>query len=202
MSVWFWWRFRPRWSLQRTLLLFGGLIAWLGGMTAQAASNTLPSPAGRVSDVVMDVDLNQLKPPECAGIPIENLIVADGSGNPVSGTAGNDLILGTSGSDQLDGLAGDDCIVAGGGDDGWVLFWFLGFPLFPSTYLQGGPGNDVILGGPGDDVMEGGDGNDALYGGVGRDVLQGNAGDDYLDGGSDSDYCSGGTGSDTTVNCP
>ncbi len=201
MSVWRWW-LRPRWSLRRTLLLLGILVLWLGGMTAQAASNTLPSPAGRVSDLILGVDVNQFKPPECAGIPIDNLIVADGSGNAINGTLGNDLMLGTSGSDQLNGLDGDDCIVGGGGDDGWVLLWFFGIPLFPVSYLQGGAGNDVILGGPGEDVIDGGDGNDALYGEGDRDVLQGSAGDDYLDGGSGSDYCNGGNGSDTVVNCP
>lgn len=198
-GLWWLWRWRRPLSgrgLRRWLLAWVVLLLWLGSMTAQAASNALPSPAGRLDDRVLPVDINQFKPPECAGITVSNLFVASASDGIVSGTAGNDLILGTAGVDWLNGQGGDDCIVGGAGDDGLILFPII-IPL-----LNGGAGDDVILGGPGNDIIEGANGNDALYGQGGNDILFGSAGADYLNGGNGADYCDGGTGANTVVNCP
>ena len=201
MGGWWWLRrWNPfRWGGKRILGVGLWFVLWLGILTAQAAGNALPHPAGRLDDQVLGVDVNQFKPPECASIPITRLVVA--TNGRATGTDENELILGTDGVDRLDGGGGDDCIMGGGGDDGFVFFFFI------IPYLRGGPGNDVILGGPGDDVVAGNDGRDRVYGQSGDDFLFGGStffGDgepDYLDGGSGTDYCDGGGGGDTLVNC-
>ena len=90
------------------------------------------------------------------------------------------------------------------------------------TYVDGGPGNDVIVGslttaasgscetgchlevgsqtfegGPGDDIVYGDRGNDILRGNEGDDRLYGGIGDDRLEGGPGNDWLSGGFGADT-----
>jgi Ca2+-binding RTX toxin-like protein len=47
-------------------------------------------------------------------------------------------------------------------------------------FVDGGPGNDVLIGGAGDDTLVGGDGNDILVGGLGLDLLDGGAGTNVL----------------------
>jgi len=149
-GLWWLWRWRRPFSgrgLRHWLPVWVVLLLWLGSMTARAASNVLPSPAGRLDDQVLPVDINQFKPPECAGITVTNLVVASDSGglfNVAVGTEENDLILGTDGWDRLEGRGGDDCIVGGDGFD----------------LLYGDAGNDVILGGAGLDYLDGGSGTD------------------------------------------
>jgi Ca2+-binding RTX toxin-like protein len=67
---------------------------------------------------------------------------------PITGTAGNDVIVGTTGVDQISGLGGDDIICAGRGDD----------------QVSGGDGDDTLVWNPGDgsDVFEGQAGSDTL----------------------------------------
>jgi Ca2+-binding RTX toxin-like protein len=62
--------------------------------------------------------------------------------------------------------------------------------------LLGGLGNDLAHGGRGSDLIAGGAGNDRLSGSGGSDVLAGNAGDDTLNGGSGNDALIDGLGSD------
>jgi len=96
------------------------------------------------------VDPNDLKPAECNGINLGNIVnIANGD----SPTSGNDLILGTDKSDTIDGLGGDDCILGGDKND----------------TLTGGDGDDVILGGPNKDSATGGNGYDICYGQGGSD---------------------------------
>lgn len=79
------------------------------------------------------------------------------------------------------------------------------------TYVNGGPGNDVIVGSQtgavtpcptgchlevGSQTFEGGEGDDIVYGDRGNDILRGNAGDDRLYGGIGDDRLEGGTGND------
>ncbi|HWH21012.1 MAG TPA: calcium-binding protein [Solirubrobacterales bacterium] len=79
------------------------------------------------------------------------------------------------------------------------------------TYVDGGPGNDVIVGSQtgavtpcptgchlevGSQTFEGGEGDDLVYGDRGNDILRGNAGDDRLYGGIGDDRLEGGTGDD------
>ena len=139
---------------------------------ALATSNSIAESGLFDADVQNPITPDDLKPPECSGIMLDNLVQI-GVDTP---TNGNDLILGTSGSDTIDGRSGDDCIVGGGGDDS----------------LSGGNGDDVILGG---------DGADQLYGDNKDDTLYGGSGDDLLDGGNKTDVCYGEAGTDTFVNC-
>lgn len=78
------------------------------------------------------IGINDIKPPECAGITVTERVLGSGT---LRGTAGNDLILGEDQADSLAGEAGDDCLAAGDGDD----------------TLNGGRGFDVCVGGPGND---------------------------------------------------
>ncbi len=121
-------------------------------LTAIAASNTVP--VTLLSDTSRAITANNLKPPQCAGITVTNLIV--GTGATVNGTSANDLILGNGSGQTINGRQGDDCIVGGGGND----------------TLNGNQGNDVILGGPGDDAINGGQGTDVCYGGPGTNTFQ------------------------------
>lgn len=120
----------------------------LSSVVGSAAVTTVAGSRASLSQFA--VTPNALKPPQCAGISLTNLVVGSGT---FDGTNGNDLILGGPGPDTIRGLGGDDCIVGGGGNDN----------------LQGGEGNDVILGGPGADTISGGSGTDVCYGGPGLD---------------------------------
>jgi Ca2+-binding RTX toxin-like protein len=81
------------------------------------------------------------------------------------------------------------------------------------TYVDGGPGNDVIVGSlttaasatscpagchleVGSQTFEGGEGDDIVYGDRGNDILRGNGGDDRLYGGIGDDRLEGGPGND------
>jgi Ca2+-binding RTX toxin-like protein len=79
------------------------------------------------------------------------------------------------------------------------------------TYVNGGPGNDVIVGSQtsavtpcpegchlevGSQTFEGGEGDDIVYGDRGNDILRGNGGDDRLYGGIGDDRLEGGAGND------
>jgi Ca2+-binding RTX toxin-like protein len=79
------------------------------------------------------------------------------------------------------------------------------------TYVNGGPGNDVIIGSQtsavtpcpegchlevGSQTFEGGEGDDIVYGDRGNDILRGNGGDDRLYGGIGDDRLEGGAGND------
>lgn len=80
------------------------------------------------------INANALKPVECAGIALNNIII--GSGN-IQGSSQNDLILGSSGKDKINGKGGTDCILGGGGDDD----------------IAGTGSGDVCIGGPGNDTF-------------------------------------------------
>jgi hypothetical protein len=97
------------------LALFGLLGLILAGVGwALAAANIVPE-TGLHDAVEQDpVTPNDLKPPECAGLDLTNIVEGSGTFN---GTDGNDLILGSPGADVIDGGAGDDCILGGDQND-------------------------------------------------------------------------------------
>ena len=103
------------------------LLTIFSVVTAIAATNAVPSTAS--DHHTFSVGPNDLKPHQCNGINLTNLVVGAGA---ISGTSGNDLILGSSLPDIIDGAGGDDCILGGGGID----------------MLTGNTGSDVCLGGP------------------------------------------------------
>jgi len=166
---------RPSSLLRLAGIFLIALIA-VNAASAFAAANSVPST--RLDDDTLPITANNLKPSECAGINLTNIIV---NGN---GTAGNDLILGTAGGNTINGEGGADCIVGGDGND----------------RLSGSGGADVILGGGGNDRLNGNQGNDTLFGGSGNDRLWGDLGTDVCDGGSGKD--TGDATCETEINIP
>jgi hypothetical protein len=75
--------------------------------------------------------------------------------DPVTGTAGNDVLNGSGSANLMGGGAGND-------------------------KLYGNGGNDTVYGGDGNDLLKGGSGNDSLIGGAGADSLTGNTGADMF----------------------
>ena len=155
---------RVRWQALVLLILLFSIT--LGIVIGSTAANTVQG--SYASESVHSVTANELKPTECNGINLTN-IVDLGQGDPP--TAGNDLILGTSGRDVVDGGEGNDCILGGGEDDKDCIIFFIGICFGESSGLQGGAGNDVILGGDGDDYIDGGGDYDVCYGGGGTDNI-------------------------------
>jgi Ca2+-binding RTX toxin-like protein len=102
-------------------------------VSAFAAAITVPST--RLMDRSFVPDANDLKPPECAGLNLINIVTGSGV---INGTQDNDLILGDVGDDKLQGKNGDDCLVGGDGDDN----------------LTGNNGWDVCIGGAGNDTFK------------------------------------------------
>jgi Ca2+-binding RTX toxin-like protein len=86
--------------------LFGGIFGALTASTSVPASN-----AGQT---VKSLSINEIAPPQCSGIALQDIIIGAGT---INGTAGNDLILGSTGADTIVGNGGTDCILAGGGND-------------------------------------------------------------------------------------
>lgn len=97
-----------------------------------AAPNNLD--AGHLDQSFSPITADDLKPPECAGLPLTEIVTGSGR---ITGTPGNDLLLGSAGPDEIDGRPGDDCLLGGAGND----------------TLDGGPGTDVCLGGSGANVF-------------------------------------------------
>jgi len=141
-----------RWTLI-VICFAAGLLVLLPVVHAFTAANTVPQ--SRADSNTLGLGVNDLRPPECAGLILTNLVDV-GAGE--TGTAANDLILGTPGDDTvIRGGAGDDCILGGSGDE---RRWFFFFQI---PGLFGDDGDDVLIGGPGLDVCFGGAGNDQYY---------------------------------------
>ena len=81
-------------------------------------------------DARFPITANDLKPPECAALPLTIVIVGSGT---INGGSSNALILGSAGVDTIRGQGGNDCILGGGGNDD----------------IRGGNGTEVLIGGPG-----------------------------------------------------
>ena len=121
---------------------------------------------------------------------------AGGSGQSLTGTAGNDTLSGTiyndtiyglDGDDVINGLAGDDTLVGGFGsdsiygNDGADEIWgddSLNGSSDVGDFIDGGLGHDMLIGAYGNDTIQGGGGNDTLWGGDGDDSMSGGAGAD------------------------
>jgi Ca2+-binding RTX toxin-like protein len=102
------------------------LLAVANLVTAIADANTVPPIS--LGDQSRALTANDVKPPECAGLDLVDVI---GGSGIIDGTPGNDLILGSPGVDTIFGAGGDDCILGRGGAD----------------TLDGGPGEDICSGG-------------------------------------------------------
>lgn len=136
------------------------ILILVGAISAFAAANIVP--VTYLGMILRANTANDFKPPECAALNLNNIVVGSGT---INGTNQNDLILGSPFIDTVNGRNGSECILGGGGND----------------YIDGRQGNDVLLGGPGDDTLIGGPGNDTLIGGPGNDYCEGGGGADVLD---------------------
>jgi Ca2+-binding RTX toxin-like protein len=122
---------RRRTSLRRkiAIALATGVFA-LSMLAIYTAAVAVP--ASNADLISRATNANDLKPPQCAGINLTNLVTGSGV---IRGTAGNDLMLGSGNRDRFRGNGGTDCMVGGGGND---VFW------------GNGPGaGDVCIAGPG-----------------------------------------------------
>jgi hypothetical protein len=129
-------------------------LVLISTLIAVAASNTV---AGSRADWdIKVVSPNELKPSQCSGINLTN-IVDIGAGE--TGTSANDLILGTDKADaEIRGGDGHDCILGGKGNERQKI----GKDWGPGIFGEGG--NDVIIGGPGNsDHCDGGSGTNTYY---------------------------------------
>jgi Ca2+-binding RTX toxin-like protein len=122
-------------------------------------------------------------------IPAEPSTDAPPTGNTISGTQGDDVLLGTpgvdtmlanDGNDKLFGQDGDDYVDGENGND----------------ELHGGIGNDLLYGRLGDDMVLGNEGDDYVNGDRGNDTINGGPGNDRIEGGLDNDVIAGDEGDD------
>lgn len=158
--------------------------------TTYTAKATFDATAGNefqnasvVFDIIIGADsTGPTAPAECSDIDFDGDPIIGTAGNDMlNGTLGNDLIFGLEGSDFIRGLGGNDCIVGGEGSD----------------VIRAGSGEDVIIGSEGNDALYGQNGNDIVLGMEGHDVLFGNNGDDNLVGHGGMDIGFGGPGIDS-----
>jgi Ca2+-binding RTX toxin-like protein len=146
----------------------------------------------------------------CAGIAIQNVIVATTGNDQISGTAGNDLIVGRGGNDTVNGNGGSDCITTGsgndkitttGGDD-WIDAGGGNNVVSAgggANAVAAGSGNDRITTGDGDDTVDAGYGNNTVTTGGGHDTITTRSGNDSIDCGAGSDAAQAGGGNNANV---
>ena len=99
---------------------------------ASTATNVIEASHAGQQDI--PITANDLKPPECAALDLQEIRVAGGQG----GAGHNGLVLGTSGDDRIIGGGGSDCIVGGAGNDD----------------INAGGGTDICIGGAGVDTFK------------------------------------------------
>ena len=116
---------------RRTGVLVAVALLFVVGV-ASTATNVIES--SRAGQQNRPITANDLKPPECAALDLQEIRVAGRGGG--AGHAG--LVLGTSGNDRLIGGGGPDCIVGGAGDD----------------EINAGGGFDICIGGAGVDTFK------------------------------------------------
>jgi uncharacterized delta-60 repeat protein len=142
-----------------------------GGGGGGGTNGRAPRCAGKTATIVGTGGRDRLK-----GTRKNDVIVALGGADRISGGGGKDVICGGNGNDTISGGSGNDSLYGQGGKDS----------------LSGGAGKDKESGGAGNDKLFGGSGNDTLTGGAGRDKLVGGAGKDRDRGGPGKDSCRGG----------
>jgi Ca2+-binding RTX toxin-like protein len=144
-----------------------------------------------------DMILGEIGADVIAGGGGNDVIYGGDGADDINGGNGNDIIDGGIGADAMSGGAGTDTLkesadvdflltdttLTGVGADtlnafervklaGGVGANTIDASTFTgSTFLFGGPGNDVLIGGTGDDVLKGSLGADAMNGGAGTDTL-------------------------------
>lgn len=117
----------------RVAILGLGVLIVVSAANAMAAANRVPVTA--VEDAAMPITANDLKPQECAGLNLEDVVIWH---DDLVRDKAPSLILGTPNRDIIKGGGGDDCILGGGGNDD----------------INGNKGDDVCIGGPGTDTFK------------------------------------------------
>ncbi|WP_218825698.1 lamin tail domain-containing protein [Streptosporangium subroseum] len=146
----------------------------------------------------------------CAGIAIQNVIVATTGNNQIAGTGDNDLVLGRGGNDTVNGNGGSDCVTTGSGNDQITTTggddWIDAGGGNNVVRVGGGAntvvtgsGNDQITAGDGDDTVNAGGGNNTVTTGGGDDAVTTVSGNDGIDCGAGSDTAHAGGGNNTNV---
>ncbi|WP_371781752.1 lamin tail domain-containing protein [Streptosporangium subroseum] len=146
----------------------------------------------------------------CAGIAIQNVIVATTGNNQIAGTGDNDLVLGRGGNDTVNGNGGSDCVTTGSGNDQITTTggddWIDAGGGNNVVRVGGGAntvvtgsGNDQITTGDGDDTVNAGGGNNTVTTGGGDDAITTVSGNDGIDCGAGSDTAHAGGGNNTNV---
>ena len=149
------------------------------------------------------------------------------------GTATDDEIFFLGDGGRVDTVGGDDVVIFDGdtghmraalraGDDVFIGKAFGSFygpemPGAPTSWVNGGAGDDLLIGGAGEDQLRGfndadvllglagsdrllgGGGNDQIFGGLHDDVIFGGSGRDVIDGGLGDDVATGGLGRDLFI---
>ena len=116
---------------RRPVVAVVALVAVVG--IAVTATNTIP--VSRADDLSRAIGVNDVKPSQCAGLTLTDVLAGSGTINDPNGNA--TLVLGSAGADTINARNLDDCVVAGGGNDS----------------INGGAGSDVCIGGPGTDTF-------------------------------------------------
>ncbi|OIO95134.1 MAG: hypothetical protein AUK03_05820 [Anaerolineae bacterium CG2_30_64_16] len=137
-------------SIYRLSWIGLGALILVSALGALAAANLVAGSG--IATLTIPITANQLKPPECDGLDLSNVIVGDADFK--DGNA-NSLLLGNAVANTISAGKGTDCVLSGDGAD----------------TLKGEGKDDVLLGGPGDDHIDGGAGWDICYGGPGNDTF-------------------------------
>lgn len=114
-------------SLRLTLLAAMVLLAVVGILSANTASNSVPPT--RLGQLTFAIGPNDLKPTACAGITVTTMIIGTGAAI-MNGTNANNLLIGVPGTLTINARQGDDCVVGNTGV--WAI--------------NGGAGTDVCIG--------------------------------------------------------
>ncbi|HET6298753.1 MAG TPA: lamin tail domain-containing protein [Kribbella sp.] len=125
----------------------------------------------------------------CAGIAIQNVLVATTGNDRISGAAGNDLIIGRGGNDTVNGNGGSDCITTGSGNDQLTTSG-------GDDWIDAAGGNNVIKAGDGTNTIATGSGNDQLTAGGGDDSIEAGGGNNVVTAGGGTNTVATGSGND------
>ncbi|MFF3876777.1 lamin tail domain-containing protein [Streptomyces sp. NPDC001978] len=136
----------------------------------------------------------------CAGIAIQNVIVATTGNDQIAGTDGNDLIVGRGGNDTVNGNGGSDCLMTGSGND--TITTAGGDDWTDAgggnNVVNAGDGANTVVTGSGNDKITTGEGDDTVNAGGGNNTVTTSGGDDTITTGSGNDGIDCGAGSDAT----
>ena len=148
---------------------FGLATSWLGTSDPDVRTGTEVLQDSWDGDDEIVADWSAQRPVSSAS---GRLSLGEGNDDGTVRTAPRQAPWGDTGTFEVHGDGGDDVVREVG---------------VGSTWITGGPGNDVLQGGGGQNQMDGGPGDDRVSGGAGHDLVVGGPGADDLRGGPGSD---------------